>query len=159
MDNSSGAASSPLAVHLRPMTLADLPSVLRIEQAVQSHPWRESHFVNCLQQSGFALVAVNEANLVGYGLVSQGGGEADLLNLAVVAECQGRGVATQLLRRLISHAATVADTLFLEVRESNGSAQALYEKMGFNQVGERPNYYPAQRGREAAFIYALSLMS
>jgi ribosomal-protein-alanine N-acetyltransferase len=45
----------------------------------------------------------------------------------------------------------------LEVRPSNVAAVALYEKMGFNEIGVRRNYYPAGEGREDALLLALSL--
>lgn len=51
-----------------------------------------------------------------------------------------------------------ADTMFLEVRESNSVARALYERQGFTEIGQRRGYYPAQAGREDAIIYAKTLL-
>ena len=50
-----------------------------------------------------------------------------------------------------------ADTVMLEVRPSNEPALGLYQKHGFNEIGVRRNYYPANEGREDALILALSL--
>ncbi|NBS11482.1 MAG: ribosomal-protein-alanine N-acetyltransferase, partial [Gammaproteobacteria bacterium] len=47
--------------------------------------------------------------------------------------------------------------LFLEVRASNGAAQRLYDRAGFNELGRRRNYYPTASGREDAMVYGLQL--
>jgi ribosomal-protein-alanine N-acetyltransferase len=49
--------------------------------------------------------------------------------------------------------------VFLEVRPSNARAIALYHDMGFNEIGRRPNYYPARSGREDALVLAIELLS
>ncbi len=68
--------------------------------------------------------------------------EWELENI-VVAECvRRRGVATLLLNALIAHArAAQSNAIFLEVRESNQGARALYRKAGFEEVGLRKSYY------------------
>lgn len=146
---------------LRPMTPADLDSVLAIERRVQFHPWKPAHFTDSIAAGKLAVVledgACAPANIAAFAVVSVGGGEADLLNIAVAPEYQRRGLAGQLLEWLMREISARADTLFLEVRVSNTSAIALYEALDFNQVGIRPNYYPAAKGREDALIYARSL--
>ena len=51
-----------------------------------------------------------------------------------------------------------AEVTFLEVRASNHTASRLYERFGFNEIGRRPNYYPAVGGREDALVMAYSLV-
>ena len=51
-----------------------------------------------------------------------------------------------------------AERVFLEVRPSNTHAIALYDTMGFNEIGRRPNYYPGKRGREDALVMAIELL-
>jgi ribosomal-protein-alanine N-acetyltransferase len=64
-----------------------------------------------------------------------------------------------LLQRLLLRAkAQRAEMVFLEVRASNHAAQQLYVTMGFNQIGERKGYYPAEGGREDAIIFALHIL-
>jgi ribosomal-protein-alanine N-acetyltransferase len=46
------------------------------------------------------------------------------------------------------------DSIFLEVRKSNHVAVQLYQQEGFNRIGVRKNYYPADQGREDALVFA-----
>lgn len=151
-------------LRVRPMTADDLEAIQSIEQRVQSHPWRPAHFANCLNAGNLALVMErggdaprSERSISAYAIVAVGGREADLLNVAVVPESRREGIASLLLNYVIARIADRADNLFLEVRESNSAAIGLYENLGFNQVGVRPNYYPARQGREDALILARSL--
>lgn len=141
------------------MTPADLEWVVELEQSLQSHPWKPSHFENCLAIGNLALVVEYEKKAVAFAIVSIGGGEAELLNIGVAQDYQGQGLATSFLGEILTQLKDQAQAVFLEVRESNHKAIALYEKLGFNQTGVRPNYYPAKQGREDAYIYALELTS
>ena len=51
-----------------------------------------------------------------------------------------------------------AERIFLEVRPSNAHAIRIYDRLGFNEIGKRPNYYPAKRGREDAVVMAMELL-
>lgn len=51
-----------------------------------------------------------------------------------------------------------AKQLFLEVRASNKVAMTLYQKMGFNEMGVRKNYYPANNNREDAYLFAMEIV-
>lgn len=64
-------------------------------------------------------------------------GELEITNIAVHPNCQGRGLADQLMAQLD----TERQPIFLEVRSSNQRAQSLYKKHGFQPVGRRKNYY------------------
>ena len=67
--------------------------------------------------------------------------------------------AHRLLRRLVDIARWhMADRVFLEVRPSNPGAIKLYFDEGFNEIGRRPNYYPAAKGREDAIVMAKELL-
>ena len=84
-------------------------------------------------------------------------GEAHILNISVAPNEQGQGIGRRMLEHLIELATGKAETIFLEVRPSNVGAIALYEKMGFNEIGVRKGYYPATHGREDAIMLALEL--
>lgn len=144
---------------IRAMTEADLPSIMAIETRAHSHPWRQEHFENCLKAGYLALVVEREqeGGVLAYALASAGAGQADILNIVVAPEAQRRGLARALLEYLIGLLTGLADSVFLEVRASNYGAIALYEELGFNQVGRRRDYYPTDNGREDALLLALAL--
>lgn len=75
---------------------------------------------------------------------------------------QGKGIAKQLLRQFIEYGEQQnAENLFLEVRESNTRAIALYERAGFIEMSVRKNYYPsdnpAKNGFEDAILMGMAL--
>ena len=97
--------------------------------------------------------------IVGHGILSVGAGEAHLLNICVNPDFQGKGYGRVLVEHLVSQARSqAAISMFLEVRVSNQIAYQLYEKLGFNEVGVRENYYPAFVGREDALVLAIELI-
>ena len=96
--------------------------------------------------------------VVGHGVLSVAVGEAHVLNVCVAPACQGQGFGRALLDHLLGRALALrAEVVFLEVRPSNGVAIALYESVGFNEIGRRRNYYPAAIGHEDALVMALDL--
>jgi ribosomal-protein-alanine acetyltransferase len=81
--------------------------------------------------------------------------EWELENIVVAEESRRRGVATRLLREFVDSArAKNANAIFLEVRQSNQSARALYRKLGFVETGSRKGYYVIPS--EDAILYRLS---
>ena len=84
--------------------------------------------------------------------------EWELENIVVAPEVRRKGCGQRLLDALLVHAAnTNSDSIFLEVRESNAAARALYHRAGFRQTGQRKSYYtnPA----EDAILYVRKLSS
>jgi [ribosomal protein S18]-alanine N-acetyltransferase len=70
------------------------------------------------------------------------GDEVEILNLVVERAQRRAGLATAMLNKAIRELRLQgAQKLFLEVRESNQAARALYEKLGFAKIGRRPAYY------------------
>ena len=79
--------------------------------------------------------------------------EANLLLMAVDPQFQGQGLGFQILAESIQLLKNNPIQIFLEVRESNHAAIALYEKSEFHQIDLRKNYYPnSDGGREHAII-------
>jgi ribosomal-protein-alanine N-acetyltransferase len=143
---------------LRPMTVDDLDAVMVIELAVYPYPWTRRIMADCLHVGYRCRVGEIDGILAGYGIMSTGVGEAHILNLCVVDRFRRRGLGEALLIILLDEAqALKVNDVFLEVRPSNCVALRLYERLGFNQVGVRKDYYPAAGGREDAVIFALSL--
>jgi [ribosomal protein S18]-alanine N-acetyltransferase len=147
------------AIAIRAMREADLSAVLRVERAAYDYPWSERVFRDCLRV-GYRCWLLAEADCIhGHLILSIAAGEAHVLNLCVEPVARGRGHARRLLTFGLQQSARAgADSVFLEVRPSNHVAIALYESIGFNEIGVRPNYYPAAHGRrEAAMVMARPL--
>lgn len=154
----SAILKDPLAV-LRAMSTDDLGDVIGNEQDSYSHPWSEGIMRDCLRVGYSCWVCELDGVVVGHAVMSVAVGEAHLLNICIAPPWQGRGLGRLLLRRLYRVAGeNNADTVFLEVRESNAGARALYEDEGFVEIGQRRGYYPAERGREDAIVYARTLL-
>jgi [ribosomal protein S18]-alanine N-acetyltransferase len=91
--------------------------------------------------------------VMAYGVMSFGAGEAHILNLCVGEEFRCRGVGRRLLESLLERATLAGmSEAFLEVRPSNTTAIRLYLALGFEQVGMRRGYYQAVGGREDAAV-------
>lgn len=145
--------------HLRAMREADLDAVMAIENRAYPFPWTRGIFRDCLLAGHQALLALQDDRPAGYGVMSIAACEAHLLNLCTVPERQGQGLGRHLLHALLRSArGHGVQRIFLEVRPSNPQAIALYHSEGFNEIGRRPRYYPAEGGREDALVMALELV-
>lgn len=140
------------------MKAADLDSVLVIEQSICEVPWTRRNFQDCLDSDKHCWLMLIEGQHAGHSVMSEVAGEAELLNISIASNYQGLGLGRELLQYMLSKAAELkAQSVFLEVRESNNVAQSLYLSEGFNEVGLRAAYYPTRKGREDAIIMALEL--
>lgn len=152
------AMLKPGLPRIRVMQTDDLDAVYAIETRAYSHPWTLGIMRDCLKVGYNCCVYEADEGIVGYGIMSIAAGEAHVLNLCVDPARQGQGLG----RKIFSHQLDWArrhnvDTLFLEVRESNQPAIALYGSLGFNEIGRRNGYYPAAKGREDALLFAKTL--
>lgn len=144
---------------IRSMQEQDLASVMQIEVAAYPQPWSEGIFRDCFDANCQCTLYELEGVLIGYSVMSMAAGEAHLLNLCIHPAYQGRGLGAAALEQVLMVAgANHTGTLFLEVRVSNLAARRLYESAGFNEIGQRFNYYPAARGREDALVFAKVLV-
>jgi len=153
----SAVLKSPPA-YLRRMSRDDLDDVMEIETHIYDFPWTRQIFADCLRVGYMCYVSEVEGDVAGYCIMSTGASEAHVLNLCIAQRFQRLGLGEQLLSCLLQQAQRrQVGTVFLEVRPSNNAALSLYDKMGFNQIGTRTDYYPAKFGREDAVILAKSL--
>ncbi|TAL95458.1 MAG: ribosomal-protein-alanine N-acetyltransferase [Rhodanobacter sp.] len=149
------AAVKPV-IQIRGMRLDDLPAISAIENLSYEFPWSQGIFSDCVKAGHSCWVLCVDGVIAGHGILSTGADEAHLLNLCVGPAHRGRGLGRHLLGRLLDIAKwNRAERVFLEVRPSNPLARALYESVGFKQVGLRPRYYPAHGGREDAIVMVL----
>jgi ribosomal-protein-alanine N-acetyltransferase len=140
------------------MSESDVTDVVTIERSAYQFPWSEGIFRDCLRVGYVCRVIILDRQVIGYGVMSVGAGEAHILNLCVGGAYRGRGLGRRLLEYLLERGAAAGmSEAFLEVRPSNAAAIHLYLSLGFEQVGTRRGYYQAIGGREDAAVLKLAL--
>ena len=136
-----------------------IPEIFEIEKAAYPFPWTEGMLTDCLKTNYYFYAMFRQGRVIAYGVMSCILDESHILNLCVSPEYQKQGLGKKMLCRLLDKArVNQSHTVFLEVRESNHTAQHLYEDIGFNRLGNRKEYYPDEVGREDAIIYAKELV-
>ena len=128
-----------------------MAAIFDIERESFSVPWSAGEFDSLIRGGRTEFFAAiddplppKEPAVAGYGMVYivKEAAAADIVNIAVAERFRRQGVATMLIGRLEDVcAAKGADNIYLEVRRGNSAARALYEKLGYRQVGVRKNYY------------------
>ena len=139
-------------IQIIPMDETHVAQIARLEEQCFSDPWSEKSIASELNNPlSCWLVAMDGDSLAGYVGSQTVMGETDMMNIAVDPGFRRRGIAEQLVNRLVEVLRkNESRCLTLEVRASNEPAQKLYEKLGFVLVGKRPKYY--RNPREDAFI-------
>jgi ribosomal-protein-alanine N-acetyltransferase len=151
--------SAPASTTLRAMRESDIGAVMAIETRAYPFPWTDGIFRDCLNACYPSWLLMQGDIVIGYGVISVAAREAHILNICIDPDAQSQGHGRRLLRALVRVArAQNAERIFLEVRPSNPRAIALYFDEGFNEIGRRPRYYPAQMGREDAIVMAMELL-
>lgn len=142
-----------------PMTEARLDAVVAIEVRAYEHPWSRGNFSDSLRAGYQAQLLVAGDSVIGYFVAMKGLDEVHLLNITVEPDCQAQGWGRLMMEALATWSrGQGAQWLWLEVRVSNTRAQRLYAKGGFQVVGRRKAYYPANDGRrEDAIVMSLKL--
>lgn len=140
---------------VRPLSEASLDEMFEIEKLVYSDPWT----FNLLDQSLKAAMTYTvglvdiHGRCRGYSIYQVIFNEAHLLNIAIHPEIQNRGEGSKLLDAVIADSRRRgAESMYLEVRPSNMSAQKLYEKRGFRCLMVREKYY--SNGEAAVIMVA-----
>lgn len=143
---------------IRYMQIADLPKVLEIEQKVQSHPWTANQFKQSVDAYSSTVIEY-QGEVVGFCILQPVVDEANLLLMAIEPTMQGKGLGYQLLDQSLQLLKNDPVQVFLEVRESNSPAIALYEKSGFHQIDVRKNYYPKKEGGKEHAVIMVKMCS
>ena len=125
------------------MNDSHVEAIAQLEQRCFNDPWSVNSIKSELNNPlSLWLVAVEDGILAGYVGSQSVMGWSDMMNLAVAPEYRRQGVGERLVNTLIERLReNQISCLTLEVRVSNLTAIALYDKLGFQQVGRRPNYY------------------
>ena len=170
----SASAEAQRRVRYALMTPEDVDAVHDVEKTAYGQPWSAKHFRDSLDSGYLAVMLLGEPLpgeiplqagphqgrvLMGYLVAMTGVEEVHLLNVTVAPAFQRKGWGRVLMDGLVLWSrGQQANSLWLEVRESNTGARALYEALGFQSVGLRKDYYPAGQGRrEHAVVMCLTL--
>jgi len=130
-------------IQLQKMQHDHVAQIAELEKVCFSDPWNEASVASELTNPlSLWLVALDGDTVVGYIGSQTVLGEADIMNVAVSPAYRRTGIARMLLNELYRMLkAEQVYSLTLEVRVSNVPAIALYDSLGYRQVGRRPNYY------------------
>lgn len=140
---------------IRRMQPNDVATVFALEQQANPHPWS----LTLIEQSlaaHHAYVLEHQQRVIGYAFVQRIIDEAHLLDIAIDPQWRQRGLARHLMTFLLDVFARDVSFWLLEVRVSNAAAIALYNALGFNEMGIRRNYYQGPEGREDALLMGLT---
>lgn len=132
-------------VKLEPAVPGDLPAIAAIERRAFADPWSAESFAEMIGRESVWFVVARESAgdpVLGYVVAIFAADEGEVGNLAVDDAARGRGIGATLVQGVLDEATQRAvETLYLEVRESNGAARRLYDRCGFGEVGRRRRYY------------------
>jgi ribosomal-protein-alanine N-acetyltransferase len=146
---------------IRAATVADLPAMMAVEKhAATAAHWSAEQYEALFRASDpgrVALIMQEESGVQGFVIARVVGEEWEIENIAIAGPARRRGLGTRLLGELLDLAkAQGAAAVFLEVRESNQAARALYEKWAFLESGHRRRYY--KDPEEDAILYRLGFI-
>jgi ribosomal-protein-alanine N-acetyltransferase len=156
-----------------PMQQADLDDVLKIESVSHVHPWTRGNFSDslaaghlayCIRPQAHQVVKdfyLDTAVLWAYCILFPAVDELHLLNITVSLHLRNLGLGQRMMAAIEGVAfQQKMPRIILEVRPTNEAALAIYQKLGYEKIGIRKNYYPASPetgGREDALILAKSI--
>ena len=136
----------------------EIDDILQIEHGSFTDPWSKSSFEEAINSDNITVYSVTDdnGNMVGFSCLLMIDYEAEILNIAVDRNSRNQGIGTLLATHMINICrSNGVEDIFLEVRESNVSARALYVKLGFAEIGKRKKYY--SNPTEDAILMKLSL--
>lgn len=130
-------------IRVRRATYDDLPRMIEIaRRAVTAAQWSPQHYERVFSPGRLALVIEQDRQVMGFIVGRAVNDEWEIENIAVIGDARRRGLGSHLLGDFLHHIrGSGAIQAFLEVRESNVAARALYEKWAFIESGRRKAYY------------------
>ncbi len=141
-----------------PMTIDHLVDVHNLEQASYEFPWTKEIIRDCILYKYDAFSVYFNSILVGYIIAKISSPETHILNLTIASDFRKQGLGKSLIELIINDSRIRrSEDIILEVRVSNIDAISLYEKLDFQKVGIRKNYYESKQGREDAYVLQLKL--
>ena len=141
-------------ISFRSMQTDDLQDLLIIEQMNSFSPWTSSQFT---EAHNYIYVLLCESVVIGFVALTQSYDQAELQNFSIHRDYQNLGYGKRLLDFAFQHLSRDDKTIFLEVRVSNFTAIRLYHNLGFEEIGNRRDYYQTEFGREDALIMSVDI--
>ncbi len=150
-----------MTLSIRAAAPGDLPAMMALEQqAATAAHWSGEQYAalfSVADSGRVALVVSDDSGIQGFVIAHVVRDEWEIENIAVAGAVRRCGLGTRLLGELLDMArARRATAVFLEVRESNHAARALYEKWAFLESGRRRRYY--QDPDEDAILYRIDFI-
>ncbi|MCM2291560.1 GNAT family N-acetyltransferase [Allorhizobium sp. BGMRC 0089] len=142
------------------LTVEDCHAVAELHGQRFARRWGDGEFLSLMLQPSVFGFQARQTNalmftppLSGFVLAREVAGEAEILTIAVHEKVARSGLGWRLMQAAMRQARMRgADTMFLEVEESNLAAIDLYRKLDFEKVGERPAYYADASGKRSAAL-------
>jgi len=149
------SSSVPVTPVFQRLDRHDIPAIMPVEREAYPDPWTQGMFrQEVTNRSSYFYVAYEGDLLIAYGGFWLVLDEAHVTKVTVRAERRGQGLGRALMLFLLEEARRLdAETVRLEVRESNRFARMLYRTLGFREVGIRAGYYT--RSLENAVVMVL----
>ncbi len=139
------------------MRAEHIAEVARLEKLCFSSPWSENSLGMLLGEGGVAFVAAADGRVAAYGGMMTVLDEGQVTNIATHPDYRRQGYAREITEALIGYGREQAlEGIYLEVRESNSAAIALYTACGFEKIGIRRGFYT--KPAEAAVLMKLNLL-
>lgn len=133
-------------IYVRDPKIEDIDIIAQIESESFSMPWKHEDFLKAYNEKQLIKVVSVGDTVVGYFLALVVCDEAQIATIAVKKEFRKKGCAKKVLESAILEAwVRGLNVMYLEVRQSNSDAIALYENMGFEFMGIRKNFYENPR--------------
>ena len=121
----------------------DATAIAEMELNIFGDPWGQKDIFSYIcSDTGMCFTALDGGEVIGYIIGRKIPPEGEIYRIAVRPDRRQRGIGYRLLSyALKTERGSGVETVFLEVRESNIPARALYKAYGFNEISIRKNYY------------------
>lgn len=133
---------------VQPVTSDHIAGIAEVEKACFAQPWSVQSLTAELAKENAVMFAAltTGGEVIGWAGLEHICGEGSVTNVAVLPQARRCGAGEALTRALLAESVQLSlDWLMLEVRISNGAAVSLYQKLGFEPIGIRPNFYDFPR--------------
>jgi ribosomal-protein-alanine N-acetyltransferase len=127
-------------VIIRNATILDIPDIVKIAERNFITPWTPHAVLESIHEKSVYVVVNSENAIIGYVIIYQGFDSIEIMNIAVEEKHKRRGVGKALLSFMIDNYSE-NNEIWLEVRDNNTPAIALYKGLGFENIGIRKGFY------------------